>query len=203
MQLAARWDWHVASVYKTQINVVKTSDGHVGLFHSESNDLKCTLCEFVAVDKWKLTRHMRSHNPKPAKAVHKCTKCDSTFKYKSSLTRHIVTPHRTIYRGTSRASYYRRMKKLRNLEVYSEVDIRAVEVDPEPEPILPPVSTKSRFTEEEEKLVDPKWKAATTIKLASTAANTVPTRPVARVSVMAGWFSMMARLTTQDWVGPH
>ena len=54
LQLGARLDWHVASVHKAQINIVKTSDGHVGLFHSESNDLKCTLCEFVAVDKWKL-----------------------------------------------------------------------------------------------------------------------------------------------------
>ena len=95
------------------------------------------------------------------------------------------------------------MKKLRNLELCSEGDIRAVEVNPEPKPILPPFSTKSEFTDEDEKLVDPKWKAAATIKLASTAANIVPTRPVAQVSVMAGWFSMMARLTTQDWVGPH
>ena len=203
LKSSAFLDKHMASQHQAQISLVKTSEGHIGLFQSDSNDLKCTSCEFVAVARSKLKRHMKTHNPKIAKAVHKCTKCDSTFKYKSGLARHIVTPHRTIYRGTSRASYYRRMKKLRNLELCSEGDIRAVEIDSEPKPIHPPFSTKSEFTEEEEKLVDPKWKAAATVKLASTAANIVPTKPVARVSVMAGWFPMIARLTMQDWVEPH
>ena len=203
LKSSAFLDKHMASQHQAQTSLVKTSEGHIGLFQTDSNDLNCTSCEFIAVARSKLKRHMKTHNPKPAKAVYKCTKCDSTFKYKSGLTRHIVTPHRTIYRGTSRASYYRRMKKLKNLEVCSEGDIRAVEIDSEPKLILPPFSTNSEFTEEEEKLVEPKWKAAATIKLASTAANIVPTRPVARVSVMAGWSSLMARLTTQDWVGPH
>ena len=131
LQSTARLDKHMASVHQDQINVVKTSDGHVGIFHSESNDLKCTLCEFVAVDRWKLTRHMRSHNPKPAKVVHKCPKCDSTFKDSSHLSRHLATPHRDFMKGNSRAQQYRRVKnmnipKANNLEVCTESDIIAM-----------------------------------------------------------------------------
>ena len=42
-------------------------------------DLNCTLCDFVATKPSKLTRHMITHNPKPAKVEEKSPKCDMTF----------------------------------------------------------------------------------------------------------------------------
>ena len=88
-------------------------------------------CEFSAVDVWKLKRHMKSHNPKPAQVAHKCPKCDSTFKCKSDLKRHIDTPHRDYVKGNSRANQYRKLKKLdipkaNNLAVCTESDIIAM-----------------------------------------------------------------------------
>ena len=74
---------------------------------------------------------MRAHNPKPAKVVHKCPKCDSTFKDSSHLSRHLATPHRDFMKGNSRAQQYRRVKnmnipKANNLEVCTESDIIAM-----------------------------------------------------------------------------
>ena len=131
LQSTAYLNKHMAAAHQVQISVVKTSEGHIGLFQSNSNDLKCTHCEFSAVDVWKLKRHMKSHNPKPAQVAHKCPKCDSTFKCKSDLKRHIDTPHRDYVKGNSRANQYRKLKKLdipkaNNLAVCTESDIIAM-----------------------------------------------------------------------------
>ena len=51
------------------MEVVKTIDGHLGLFPSTElqKDLHCSLCDFKATCAAKLKRHMTKHNPKPAK----------------------------------------------------------------------------------------------------------------------------------------
>ena len=105
---------HIASVHRVQMNVVKTVEGHIGLFQSNElqKDLHCTRCDFVAISASKLKRHMIKHNPKPIKVEEKCPKCDMTFKYKSDLNRHILTSHRNYVKGNSRANQYRKMKKL-------------------------------------------------------------------------------------------
>ena len=72
---------HISSTHRLQMNVVKTAEGHIGLFPSTDarKDLNCTLCDFVATKPSKLTRHMINHNPKPAKVEEKSPKCDMTF----------------------------------------------------------------------------------------------------------------------------
>ena len=64
---------HISSTHRLQMNVVKTAEGHIGLFPSTDaqKDLNCTLCDFVATKPSKLTRHMITHNPKPAKVEEK------------------------------------------------------------------------------------------------------------------------------------
>ena len=107
-------DRHMASVHSVQMQVVKTSEGHIGLFQSAEvqNNLHCTLCDFIATKASRLKRHMITHNPKPVKVEKKCPKCDLTFKYTSDYNRHILTSHRDYVKGNSRANQYRKMKKL-------------------------------------------------------------------------------------------
>ena len=106
---------HISSVHTVEMQVVKTIEGHVGIFTSTvfRKDLHCTLCDFIATKSSKLKRHMIKHNPKPAKLEEKCPKCDMTFKYKSVLNRHIPTSHHDFGKGKSRSSQYRKLKKLR------------------------------------------------------------------------------------------
>ena len=105
---------HIESTHRVQMNVVKTKEGHIGLFESTElqNNLKCTQCDFVATYPVKLKRHMIKHNPKPEKVEEKCPKCDKTFKCKSELNRHIPTSHSDYVKGNSRANQYRKLKKL-------------------------------------------------------------------------------------------
>ena len=95
---------HVRSTHQIQANVVRTSEGHMGLFQPTQApvNLNYTLCDFAATKSSKLKRHMITHNPKPAKEEEKCPKCDLTFKYRSDLNRHIQTPHRSFVKGNSR-----------------------------------------------------------------------------------------------------
>ena len=53
-------DKHIASVHKVQMEVVKTTEGHIGLFTSTElkKDLHCNLCDFKATCAAKLKRHM-------------------------------------------------------------------------------------------------------------------------------------------------
>ena len=106
---------HIASVHRVQTEVVKTTEGHIGLFQTTQfrKDLHCTLCDFIATKASKLKRHMIKHNPKPAKVEEKCPKCDLTFKYKSEFNRHIQTPHCDRMKGNSRSSHYRHLKKIK------------------------------------------------------------------------------------------
>ena len=105
---------HMRSTHQIQVNAVKTSEGHVGLFQPTEAplDLNCTICGYAATKGSKLKRHMITHNPKPAKEEEKCPKCDMTFKYRSELNRHIQTPHRSFVKGNSRANQYRKLKKM-------------------------------------------------------------------------------------------
>ena len=107
-------DKHMASAHSVLLQVVKTSEGHIGLFQSAKvqNDLHCTLCDFIGTKPSLLKRHMITHNPKPDKVKEKCPKCDLTFKYTSDYNRHIKTPHRDYVKGNSRANQYRKIKKL-------------------------------------------------------------------------------------------
>ena len=69
LKSAGYLDKHIASVHKVQMEVVKTIEGHIGLFPSTElqKDLHCSLCDFKATCAAKLKRHMTKHNPKPAK----------------------------------------------------------------------------------------------------------------------------------------
>ena len=64
---------HISS-NRVQTRVVKTSEGHKGLFPSTElrNDLHCSLCDFIAPKASKVKRHMVKHNPKPAKVEERC-----------------------------------------------------------------------------------------------------------------------------------
>ena len=59
---------HMRSTHQIQVNAVKTSEGHVGLFQPTEAplDLNCTICGYAATKGSKLKRHMITHNPKPA-----------------------------------------------------------------------------------------------------------------------------------------
>ena len=100
-------DKHIASVHKVQMEVVKTTEGHIGLFQSTElqKDLHCNLCDFKATCAAKLKRHMI----KPAKVKEKCPKCDLTFMFRSDLNRHVLTPHRDYVKGNSRSNQYRKI----------------------------------------------------------------------------------------------
>ena len=69
-------DRHMASVHSVRMQVVKTSEGHIGLFQSVEvqNNLHCTLCDFIATKASRLKRHMITHNPKPVKVERKVSK---------------------------------------------------------------------------------------------------------------------------------
>ena len=110
---AGHMEKHIRSTHQIQVNVVETSEGHMGLFQTSQApvDLNCPLCGFAATKPSKLKRHMMTHK-KPEKEEEKCPKCDLTFKYKSDLNRHIQTPHRTAPKGNSRANQYRKLKKM-------------------------------------------------------------------------------------------
>ena len=114
LQSEAYLEKHIETTHRVKLNVVKTKEGHIGLFPSAElqNNLNCTLCDFVATKPCKLKRHMIKHDPKPAKVEEKCPKCDMTFKFKSLLDRHIPTSHRDYVKGNSRANQYKKMKKL-------------------------------------------------------------------------------------------
>ena len=105
---------HIQSTHRVQINVVKTKEGHIGRFQSTElqHCLNCTQCDFVAAHPSKLKRHMIKHDPKPVKVEEKCPKCDKTFKRQSHLKRHIPTSHSDYEKGNSRATQYRKLKKL-------------------------------------------------------------------------------------------
>ena len=115
LKSAAFLNKHIANVHRVKMEVVKTTEGHIGLFTSTElrKDLNCYLCDFIATKPSKLKRHMIKHNPKPPKVEEKCPKCEMTFKYKSNLKRHIPTSHGNFVKGNSRATLYRRLKKLR------------------------------------------------------------------------------------------
>ena len=87
---------HLIYTHRVQTEVVKTREGHIGLFPSTElrKDLHCSFCDFIASIASKLKRHMVKHNPKPAKVEEKFTMCDMTFMFKSDLTRHIINSHR-------------------------------------------------------------------------------------------------------------
>ena len=104
---------HISQTHRVQMNVVKTSEGHMGLFPTTEvrKDLKCTRCDFVATHPSKLSRHMITHDPKAIKEEEKCPKCEKTFKFKSHLDRHIPTSHRDHAKGNSRSNQYKKMKK--------------------------------------------------------------------------------------------
>ena len=125
---------HMSSFHQQQTHVVKTSEGHIGLFPSSvikvRKDLSCDVCDFVAPAPSKLMRHMSKHN-KPTKIKQKCPKCEKTFKYKSELNKHIPTSHRDFVKGNSRANQYRKLKQLnvpkaKQFETCTEKDLIAM-----------------------------------------------------------------------------
>ena len=79
LQSEAYLEKHIETTHRVKLNVVKTKEGHIGLFPSAElqNNLNCTLCDFVATKPCKLKRHMIKHDPKPAKVEEKCPKCDT------------------------------------------------------------------------------------------------------------------------------
>ena len=124
---------HISQTHRLQMNVLKTAEGHIGLFPTTEvrKDLNCTRCDFVATKPSKLTRHMITHNPKATKVEEKCPKCDMTFRFKSDLNRHIPTSHRDYVKGNSRSNQYKKMKKFdvpksRNVGKCTEQDLIAM-----------------------------------------------------------------------------
>ena len=66
---------HLIYSHRVQTEVVKTSEGQIGLFPSTElrKDLHCSFCDFIASTASKLKRHMVKHNPKLAKVEEKFT----------------------------------------------------------------------------------------------------------------------------------
>ena len=61
--------------HRVETNVVKTSEGHIGLFPSSvimvREDLSCNLCDFVAPKPSNLVRHMSTQTSKGQTKVSK------------------------------------------------------------------------------------------------------------------------------------
>lgn len=55
---------HISYTHRVQTEVVKTSEGHIGLFPSTElrKDLHCSFCDFIASIASKLKRHMVKNN---------------------------------------------------------------------------------------------------------------------------------------------
>ena len=87
---------HLIYTHRVQTEVVKTREGHIGLFPSTElqKDLHCSFCDFIASIASKLKRHMVKNNLKPAKVEEEFTKCYMKFMFKSVLIRHIINSHR-------------------------------------------------------------------------------------------------------------
>ena len=86
----------ISSVHIVKMEVVKTIDGHLGLFPSTElqKDLHCSLCDFKATCAARLRRHMIHHNPNHCH--HKrCTRCDDTLLNTGYLDRPVAV-HRVL-----------------------------------------------------------------------------------------------------------
>ena len=91
---------HISSVHIVQMEVVKTIDGHLGLFPSTDSKKICSAV-FVT-SKQHVLRNWRDTWQNTIQNQLRCPKCDMTFMFKSDLNRHIVTHPRDYVKGNSR-----------------------------------------------------------------------------------------------------
>ena len=71
---------------------------HMQFFHSGEQRTKypCNLCAHQATTKGCLKRHVKNVHQNNLKDILKCTECDFTTKYKTSLNTHIQVKHTSV-----------------------------------------------------------------------------------------------------------